>query len=97
MAMKAPLLGKTGSIDVEDVVFGAEVKPHLVHEAVRAEQNAQRAGTAATKSRGSSPADARSPGARRARGAPARARSARPSSPAAVTRSPRFRGRSSRR
>ena len=52
MAMKAPLLGKTGSIDVEDVVFGAEVKPHLVHEAVRAEQNAQRAGTAATKSRG---------------------------------------------
>jgi large subunit ribosomal protein L4 len=52
MAMQAPLLGKTGSIEVEDVVFGAEVKPHLVHEAVRAEQNAQRAGTAATKSRG---------------------------------------------
>ena len=52
MAIKAPLLGKTGSVDVEDVVFGAEVKPHLVHEAVRAEQNAQRAGTAATKSRG---------------------------------------------
>jgi large subunit ribosomal protein L4 len=52
MAMKAPFLGKTGTVDVEDVVFGAEVKPHLVHEAVRAEQNAQRAGTAATKSRG---------------------------------------------
>jgi len=49
---KAPLLGKTGTVDVDDVVFGAEVKPHLVHEAVRAEQNAQRAGTAATKSRG---------------------------------------------
>ena len=49
---KAPFLGKTGSVDVEDAVFGAEVKPHLVHEAVRAEQNAQRAGTAATKSRG---------------------------------------------
>jgi len=49
---KAPLLGKTGTVDVEDAVFGAEVKPHLVHEAVRAEQNAQRAGTAATKSRG---------------------------------------------
>jgi large subunit ribosomal protein L4 len=28
------------------------VKKHLVHEAVRSEQNAQRAGTAATKSRG---------------------------------------------
>jgi large subunit ribosomal protein L4 len=52
MAMKAPFLGKTGSADVEDAVFGAEVKPHLVHEAVRAEQNAMRAGTAATKSRG---------------------------------------------
>jgi len=33
-------------------VFAAEVKPHLVHEVVRAEQNAGRAGTAATKSRG---------------------------------------------
>ena len=33
-------------------MFAAEVKPHLVHEAVRAEQNALRAGTAATKSRG---------------------------------------------
>ena len=49
---KAPFLGKSGSVDVEDAVFGAEVKPHLVHEAVRAEQNALRAGTAATKSRG---------------------------------------------
>ena len=49
---KAPFLGKTGSVDVEDAIFGAEVKPHLVHEAVRAEQNARRAGTAATKSRG---------------------------------------------
>ena len=52
MAMKAPFIGKSGTIDVDDAVFGAEVKPHLVHEAVRAEQNAQRAGTAATKSRG---------------------------------------------
>src|SRR5207253_7422468 len=33
-------------------VFAAEVKPHLVHEAVRAEANAKRAGTFATKSRG---------------------------------------------
>jgi large subunit ribosomal protein L4 len=33
-------------------VFGAEVKPHLVHEAVRAELNAQRAGTRGAKSRG---------------------------------------------
>ncbi len=33
-------------------VFAAELKPHLVHEAVRAELNAQRAGTRAAKSRG---------------------------------------------
>jgi large subunit ribosomal protein L4 len=33
-------------------VFGADVKPHLVHEAVRAELNASRAGTRGAKSRG---------------------------------------------
>jgi large subunit ribosomal protein L4 len=49
---KAPFLGKTGTVEVEDAIFAAEVKPHLVHEAVRAEQNALRAGTSATKSRG---------------------------------------------
>ena len=48
----APFLGKSGTVEIEDAVFGAEVKPHLVHEVVRAEQNALRAGTAATKSRG---------------------------------------------
>ena len=37
---------------LDEAVFAAEVKPHLVHEAVRAEQNARRAGTVATKSRG---------------------------------------------
>ena len=39
-------------VSLEAAVFGAEVKPHLVHEAVRAELNAQRAGTRAAKSRG---------------------------------------------
>ena len=52
----APLLdaagGKTRDVELEDAVFAVEVKPHLVHEAVRAELNAQRAGTSATKSRG---------------------------------------------
>ena len=33
-------------------VFGAEVKPHLVHETVRAELDARRAGTRAAKTRG---------------------------------------------
>ncbi|HVC86816.1 MAG TPA: 50S ribosomal protein L4 [Gaiellaceae bacterium] len=54
--LKAPLLDAAGKrskdVSLEEAVFAAEVKPHLVHEAVRAEQNAQRAGTAATKSRG---------------------------------------------
>jgi large subunit ribosomal protein L4 len=43
---------KAKDVTLEDAVFAAEVKPHLVHEAVRAELNAQRSGTAATKSRG---------------------------------------------
>jgi large subunit ribosomal protein L4 len=51
-APTAQILGKSGTVTLDEAVFSAEVKPHLVHEAVRAEQNAQRAGTAATKSRG---------------------------------------------
>jgi large subunit ribosomal protein L4 len=51
-APKAPKLGGTGTVTLEESVFAVEVKPHLVHEAVRSEQNAQRAGTVATKSRG---------------------------------------------
>jgi large subunit ribosomal protein L4 len=43
---------KTGDETLADAVFGAEVKPHLVHEAVRAELNARRAGTRGAKSRG---------------------------------------------
>jgi len=39
-------------LTLEAGVFGADVKPHLVHEAVRAEQNARRAGTQSAKSRG---------------------------------------------
>ncbi len=53
-ALKAPLLGGKTKKDVtlEAEIFGAEVKPHLVHETVRAELNARRAGTRAAKSRG---------------------------------------------
>jgi large subunit ribosomal protein L4 len=53
---KAPLLDAAGKkskeLSLEASIFGAEVKPHLVHEAVRGEQNAQRAGTRGAKSRG---------------------------------------------
>jgi large subunit ribosomal protein L4 len=56
MATNAPLLDvtgkKTSDVALEESVFAAEIKAHLVHEAVRAELNLQRAGTAATKSRG---------------------------------------------
>jgi large subunit ribosomal protein L4 len=55
-AVNAPLLDVTGKkskdVALEEAVFSVEIKPHLVHEAVRAELNAQRAGTSATKSRG---------------------------------------------
>src|SRR3954451_11070570 len=51
-APKAPTLGAKKDVTLSEAVFGAEVKPHLVHEAVRAELNAQRAGTRAAKSRG---------------------------------------------
>jgi large subunit ribosomal protein L4 len=53
-APKAPVLGGSTKHDVslEESVFAAELKPHLVHETVRAELNAARAGTKGTKSRG---------------------------------------------
>jgi large subunit ribosomal protein L4 len=54
--VKAPLLDAAGKstkqVALDAGVFGAEVKPHLVHETVRAELNAQRAGTRGAKSRG---------------------------------------------
>jgi large subunit ribosomal protein L4 len=55
-APKAPVLDSSGKkskdITLEAAVFGADVKPHLVHETVRAELNARRAGSHAAKSRG---------------------------------------------
>lgn len=55
-APKAPVLDASGKrskdLTLEASVFGAEIKPHLVHETVRSELNARRAGTRAAKSRG---------------------------------------------
>ena len=59
------------TVSLEAAVFGAEVKPHLVHEAVRAELNARRQGTRAAKSRGLVSGGRSSRGARRAPAAPA--------------------------
>ena len=53
MAVQAQVLGgKAGDVALDATVFEAEVKPHLVHETVRAELNAARSGTRAAKSRG---------------------------------------------
>ena len=53
---RAPILDGAGKkskdLTLDAGVFGADVKPHLVHEAVRAEMNAGRSGTRAVKSRG---------------------------------------------
>jgi large subunit ribosomal protein L4 len=43
---------QTGEESLDEAIFGAELKRHLVHEAVRAELNAHRAGTRGAKSRG---------------------------------------------
>ena len=53
-APKVKTLGGTSAKDVtlDAEIFGAEVKPHLVHETVRAELNARRAGTRGAKTRG---------------------------------------------
>jgi large subunit ribosomal protein L4 len=55
-APKAPLFDSAGKkakdLTLEETVFGAELKPHVVHETVRAEMNADRRGTRAAKSRG---------------------------------------------
>ena len=45
--------GKTAKdVTLDAEIFGAEVKPHLLHETVRAELNARRAGTRGAKTRG---------------------------------------------
>jgi large subunit ribosomal protein L4 len=56
MSVPVPLLDATGrssnELELSDAVFGADVKQHLLHETVRAEAAAARAGTHAAKSRG---------------------------------------------
>jgi large subunit ribosomal protein L4 len=56
MPVTAPVLDQKGAkasdVALEDDVFAVDVKPHLVHETVRAEMAAARAGTRGAKSRG---------------------------------------------
>ena len=52
-APKAAVLGAAGKdVALAEGVFAVELNPHLVHETVRAELNARRAGTRGAKSRG---------------------------------------------
>ncbi len=85
-APKAPVLGLSGKkakeLALEPAVFAAEVKPHLVHEAVRAETAARRAGTRGAKSRGLVSGGRAKPWRQKGTG---RAR-------AGTTRAPQFRG-----
>lgn len=48
----APVLGGTAKVSLDAEVFGARLNRTLIHESVRAELNARRQGTAATKTRG---------------------------------------------
>src|SRR5437764_14772746 len=47
-----PYIGKSGTVDLDDAVFGEDFHMPLVHETVRAELNARRRGTQSTKTRG---------------------------------------------
>ena len=38
---KAPYIGKKGNFDLDDAIFGEEFHMALVHETVKAEQNAR--------------------------------------------------------
>jgi large subunit ribosomal protein L4 len=52
MARTAPVLGGSGAVELDASAFEAAFNMPLVHESVRAELNARRRGTAATKTRG---------------------------------------------
>jgi large subunit ribosomal protein L4 len=49
---KVNYLGKSGTVDLDDEIFGEEFHMPLVHETVRAELNARRQGTQSAKTRG---------------------------------------------
>jgi large subunit ribosomal protein L4 len=51
-APKAPYIGKKGTVTLDAAIFGEPFHEHLVHEAVRAELNARRQGSASTLRRG---------------------------------------------
>jgi len=61
-----------GQVDLPDLIYNVELRPHLVHEVVTAQLNSRRSGTASTKTRGDLTYSTRKPfrqkGTGRARG-----------------------------
>jgi large subunit ribosomal protein L4 len=51
MALTAPYLGRSETVDLDEAIFGEHFHMALVHEAARAELSARRRGTASTLSR----------------------------------------------
>ena len=51
MALTAPYLGRSETVDLDEAIFGERFHMALVHEATRAELNARRRGTASTLTR----------------------------------------------
>ncbi len=42
---------KVGQVELPDLIYNVEMRPHLVHEVVTAQLHSRRAGTASTKTR----------------------------------------------
>jgi large subunit ribosomal protein L4 len=43
---------KIGEVELPDIIYDVEIRPHLVHEVVTAQLDSRRSGTACTKTRG---------------------------------------------
>ena len=52
MALKDPYLARSGTLDLDEAIFGEPFHMSLVHETARAELNARRGGNASTLTRG---------------------------------------------
>ena len=80
-----------GTVELSDELFAAPVNAAVMHQAVTAQLAGRHLGTHDTKTRGEVRGAARSRIARRGPAAPARARAARPTTPAAASSSARTR------
>lgn len=80
---------KVGEVDLAEAMFGIEPNRHAIHQVVRMQRAAARAGTASTKTRREVRVGAASPGGRRGPAGPAPAARARPSGGGGLTFGPK--------